>query len=186
MNYDGKTTYSTKQITILYPTVEQIANNATVRSQMDKAWQATLAAATSERCCEFGGFILLHTDQNGNCHYTLDCKQGELYDYDAPEIPVTYEAEESSSSNPTDGGNFIVAHFHTHPSFLNANQKSIYRRYVGPSVKDNINGQDLPGILYDYDGNPISATDTTRVHTNKDAQGLTRLTYTYGIKRREL
>lgn len=186
VNYDGKTKYTTKQITISYPTIEQITSNATVRSQMDKAWQATLAAATQSTCCEFGAFILLHTNQNGTCHYTLDYIQGKPYQYNAPEIPVTYEAEESFHSIPTHGGQFIVAHFHTHPSFLNANQNSIYRRYVGPSERDRINGESFPGILYDYVGNPISATDTTRIHTNKDTQGLTLLTYTYGIKRRKL
>ena len=168
---------ATRDIEVRFPNAEEIKNNPTVRAALDNAWQATLNSANATTCCEYGGGIYIKVDNAGNCSYVVQQIKGNDYPYQSEDIPITFDVETGYKGSIDQGGEYLVAAYHTHPRF--SKSQDFAKRFVGPSSVDLQNVSDYPCFVYDVVG-VFQPGETVRTHSSTDTSGLATEIYTYG------
>ncbi len=135
-----------------YPTAADILPN--VQARMDAAWQETKDMATDSTWTEVGFVVYINTT-GGNVLYETQFQYGPTKRYDPkvlPSIDFDYIPDKmEDSGNPTLGGRFPVAFFHTHPPLSRSGIVG-GNRPAGPSVNDKAAPKDFPRWVYDYVG----------------------------------
>ena len=168
---------ATKDIEVRFPNAEEIKNNSTVRAALDNAWQTTFNSATPLTCCEYGGGIYIKVNDAGECSYIVQQIKGNDYPYQSTDIPITFSVDLGYEGRIDQGGEYLVAAYHTHPLFTKS--QGFAKRYVGPSSVDLQNVSTYPCFVYDVVG-VLQPGDTIRTHSSSDTSGLTTKIYTYG------
>lgn len=154
VSYDGiKDTVLTASAQFDFPTASEIQTKCTVN--MASAWTTTKSLAGPSTCAEVGFVIYLVSSPYGSYY---DCSQertGPITSYtDRARVNLTYDVDDFNGFDPTEGGRFYVADFHTHPPLSNwaLPQNTVYARDVGPSDGDSGGPNGIPSFVYDYVG----------------------------------
>jgi hypothetical protein len=146
---------NTVSVTVQYPDVNTIQNNGTVSTKMSNVWTETKNAASSNGRSERGFWIYVNTTaMQYECGSTITgTNVSECQGAGGSVVPGS--PSESIPNDPTTGGKYAVAFFHTHtPATYCPNTA----RAVGPSAEDISwhTSNNIPGLLYDYTGSYIS------------------------------
>ena len=151
------------EMEVLFPSYEQIVQDATIVGITDAAWAATILDCSETNRRERGFWILLDTENNS--YASGPTTYGPWVDNVAGAyVELPPRPSDSPASPPPNAGGCLypVASFHCHTP-------TTYRdrgRRAGPSPEDNLVDfyDNVPGIVYDYLDFPSGSGDVPAGH----------------------
>ncbi len=163
----GGTEYYSKntEVTNQFPTYDQIVSDAVVQTQTDAEWANTLTDCTetpTNQRRERAFWIRLNTTSDAY-EFTTTVTGSWAAPADGASVsPGSRPADTPATPEPNAAGaTYSVALFHTHtPTTFRAAAVPVgSTRGIGPSTADNNfhNGQDVPGVVYDYVESPAGS-----------------------------
>ncbi len=187
---DGEYSSVVKEVSEVYPGKETILTH--VRSEFDALWQQTKTFATNNKSThtvqEFGGWVWLDTSTGV---YSVESRN----DVETTPIALTQDNVDNNgnitvfthltrprddyrnSIEPTKGGKFYVACFHTHfPICYAAIELSRTGGPTNPIDYDSANYFNVPGFVYDY---------TRYIERDHDIEAAAK-PWSFGLNRRKL
>lgn len=153
-----------KDLTVNFPTYSQIIADSTVSERMNSEWQATLNDCTfsPNRFRERGFWIAIDTASN---KYVIVPLAPGAWSNFATRASISLGARPGKNLSEvpiiSNGVQYAVAFFHTHPPMTYA-PNNTYFRDTGMSQedKDTAKTANCVGIVYDYIENPIIGLHT--------------------------
>lgn len=169
-------------ITHQFPTWEEIIQQDGIREEMEKSWQETLQNSDESGMQEFGGVVVLNTQESHTGKlYEYVRAAGEKVPYSSPAATISMELS-FRDSGPTEGGRFTVLHYHTHPPYWGYTGNQVFKRRLGPSEPDIAQIGNMPGLVKDF----THPTDTIHTQMNRSEYESNTKLYPYGTERREI
>ena len=171
-----------EKIEVQYPDVSIISSDPIVLGAMSSAWTTTKNSASSSGRQEYGFWIYVNTNMMS---YDTDSATPGAYISGCvgthaniqPGIP-----SEQISFDPSSGGRYAVAHFHTHTPLTHCTNYGA-ERTVGPSGTDDsvLRGSSygVPGLVYDYIGDYYS-----KIYAGHNLNAAAQV-YTFSVSQRD-
>ena len=173
----GSTTYDSNEVdlSVVFPSGDEaLAHFQTARSF---AWLNTIAAANAQGVKEFGFSVNITTHRDTGTTYSIEAATGTFCSYEylrnTEEGMIDFPINNNYGKDPTNGGTWTVAVFHTHPPLCMYTGSESVQRVVGPSSTDRGAHPNIPGVVQDFVG-------VRGVHSSKHSLNSPTMFYPYG------